>query len=562
MIGVVVGSYKIVSQLGQGGMGVVYVAEHTRLGHTVVVKMLLPELSENKDVVDRFFNEAKAATRIKHPGIVQVFDFGVHEASGAAFIVMEMLDGESLNTRLRRGALGVPASIVIARQVASALGAAHKIGIIHRDLKPDNLFMVPDPDVPEKERVKVLDFGIAKLASTQSSRQTRTGEVFGTPLYMSPEQCQNAAQVDARSDIYALGCILFEMLTGRAPFVGGSLAQLITAHMFQAPTRPSDHHSGIPTALDSVVLRALAKSPDERQASMAELAAELEAATANVRKPAAGELAATAAPHAAPAPAPLAQVSRAQTPPPVQPTAPITTLGSSMGQIVARKAPKRRWAWFAGAAGAAAVAVAGVTIASLRSGAGNGSAEPAPPSSPIAAPVLAIDAAVATAVAPVDAAAAPDDNALARGRIRDALLAFLRWSSEHPDATACPPLEDVARSGTQDPWGHPMRLTCTDQPPDQLVGIVSAGPDGVFGNQDDAVSWGLGPDVTDLVRGPHWQPRTKHVTAPVVHHTTHTTAPVVVHASGSASTPPPPPPPPDPAAGSAAQHTIAIPRHR
>lgn len=277
MIGEVVGSYRIMSTLGKGGMGIVYMAEHPLLGNRAVVKMLLPELSEQKDVVERFFNEAKAATRIKHPGIVQVFDFGYHPDTKSAYIIMEMLDGETLNSRIQRVQMTPVAAAVIARKVASALTAAHSNGIVHRDLKPDNIFLVADPDLQEGERVKVLDFGIAKLAASQSARQTRTGEVFGTPLYMSPEQCENAGDVDARTDIYALGCILYEMLIGHPPFVGGGVAQLVAAQMFHTPTRPSQLKPGIPPALETTILRALEKSPDKRQQSMVEIANELDA---------------------------------------------------------------------------------------------------------------------------------------------------------------------------------------------------------------------------------------------------------------------------------------------
>src|SRR5689334_23378485 len=197
MIGEVVGSYRITSQLGSGGMGVVYAAEHVVLGSKAAVKMLQPRHSFDQETVTRFFNEARAATRIKHPGIIGVFDFGKH-SSGSAYLVMELLEGETLHQRIRRlGRMTARDALVVGRQIASALDAAHTAGIVHRDLKPHNLFIVADPDLPGGERVKVLDFGIAKLAveaagGPGSTGGTREGALLGTPKYMAPEQCRGA----------------------------------------------------------------------------------------------------------------------------------------------------------------------------------------------------------------------------------------------------------------------------------------------------------------------------------------------------------------------------------
>ncbi|MBZ0237786.1 MAG: serine/threonine protein kinase, partial [Deltaproteobacteria bacterium] len=280
MIGEVIGSYRIVSELGRGGIGVVYLAEHVSLGNRAVVKTLLPQYGEDKEALARFFNEAKAATAIRHPGIVTIFDYGHHAACDAAYIVMEHLQGEALAERIDRGPIAPMAAAAIARQTASVVGAAHRAGIVHRDLKPDNLFIVPDPDMPERERVKVLDFGIAKLADSTTAVKTQASSVMGTPIYMAPEQCQSAASVDGRADIYALGCILYEMLTGRPPFVGTTMAQLVTSHLFEAPVPPGQRVAGIPPELERTVLRALAKSPDQRHPDMAQLARELDAVIA------------------------------------------------------------------------------------------------------------------------------------------------------------------------------------------------------------------------------------------------------------------------------------------
>jgi eukaryotic-like serine/threonine-protein kinase len=218
MIGQNFGNYRVTRLIGEGGMGVVYVAEHASIGRRAAVKVLRPGLTEDVEITKRFFNEARAANAIRHPGIVEVFDSGTLP-SGVAYLVMELLEGESLAARLRRlGRLELTEARAIGVQTASALGAAHAAGIVHRDLKPDNLFLVRDYRDVSGENVKVLDFGIAKLGigtSRSVSVKTRTGSVTGTPAYMSPEQCRGTKEVDHRTDIYALGVILYEMVAGR-----------------------------------------------------------------------------------------------------------------------------------------------------------------------------------------------------------------------------------------------------------------------------------------------------------------------------------------------------------
>src|SRR5262245_34907755 len=220
-------------------MGVVYAGRHEQLGHRVAIKVLRHELSRSADMIQRFFNEAQAATAIRNLGIVHVFDFGTMP-DGQAYFVMELLEGMTLGARLRQRRLDYPECCRIGRQVANVLQAAHAAGITHRDLKPDNLFLVPDSEVFGGERIKVLDFGIAKLASfvNSSGMLTHTGALLGTPDYMSPEQCRGAGAVDSRADIYSLGCILFEMVCGQPPFVSEGVGEIVGAHLHVPPPAP------------------------------------------------------------------------------------------------------------------------------------------------------------------------------------------------------------------------------------------------------------------------------------------------------------------------------------
>src|SRR5436190_14378062 len=252
-------------------MGVVYLAEHPGIGRRAAVKVLRPGLTDNAELTRRFFNEARAANAIRHPGIVEVFDCGTLP-TGTSYIVMELLEGESLSARLQRvGRFNVVDARRIAAQTASALAAAHAAGIVHRDLKPDNLLLVPDDRDASAEVVKVLDFGIAKLgmdASRTSSVRTRTGSVMGTPTYMSPEQCRGTREIDHRADIYALGVILYEMVCGRPPFVSEGFGEMVHLHISAAPPPPRTIEPTIPEDLERLILACLAKEPDERIQTM------------------------------------------------------------------------------------------------------------------------------------------------------------------------------------------------------------------------------------------------------------------------------------------------------
>jgi serine/threonine-protein kinase len=375
------GQYRVTGTIGRGGMGVVHAAEHALLGRRAAIKVLRAELSRDQDAVARFFNEARAAAAIRHPGIVEVYDFG-WTSEGEAFFVMEHLDGESLTQRSARERFRWPAALAIARQIAGALAAAHAKGIIHRDLKPDNVFIVPDPEVPGGERIKLLDFGIAKLAqapaTATSYSATQTGTVIGTPTYMSPEQCRGVA-VDHRADLYALGCVIYELCCGRPPFGGEGTGDVLAAHIHVPVPPMSKTNIEIPHIVESLVRRLLAKAPCDRLQSADKVILAIDALT-SVRIPAPSESPATE------------QVMTGSA---------MTTLSGSVVMAASpRPGARRRWSIAAVAAVAAATAVA-VAVVALRHDDEAGSA--------VAAPRVEVPAAAAAIAAPVASAPASID---------------------------------------------------------------------------------------------------------------------------------------------------------
>jgi serine/threonine-protein kinase len=273
LIGQTIGNYRVTQKLGEGGMGSVYLAEHPHIGKKVALKVLHAEFASNQEVVARFFNEARAVNDIGHPNIVDIVDYGVLQGGPTGdrmvYFIMEYLGGRTL-TQLIRNESPLPPerALMIALQVADALAASHRTGIIHRDLKPDNVMLLQRGR--ESDFVKLLDFGIAKLTTDQQgSRRTRTGIVMGTPAYMSPEQCEGRGMIDHRTDVYALGILLYEMLTGRVPFVGEGYGEILVQHLTQPPAPPSTFR-GLSPHVEVVVLKALEKRPDLRFPTMEE----------------------------------------------------------------------------------------------------------------------------------------------------------------------------------------------------------------------------------------------------------------------------------------------------
>ena len=320
------GLYHVERLIGVGGMGRVYEATHTHLGKAFAVKVLPEGRADKPDATERFLREAKSATKIDHDHIVKIVNFDSDDEH-RLFIVMELLEGENLADRLDRGALPVGEAIEIARQTGEALQAAHDAGIVHRDLKPENIFITQKNG---KDFVKVLDFGISKIKNPEHGdpKLTATDQIVGTPLYISPELARGIATVDHRTDIYALGVIMYEMLTGTPPFTGQNHFQLLYKHGNEAPDPPSQRSkkASIPAHVESAVLCALEKDPDDRFDSMSGFCAALEGPTVPRRARTLGVPLLVAAAVAgvafvlwpAPAPAPLEASEREiPVPPPV-----------------------------------------------------------------------------------------------------------------------------------------------------------------------------------------------------------------------------------------------------
>ncbi|MBZ0119069.1 MAG: serine/threonine protein kinase, partial [Sandaracinaceae bacterium] len=272
---VVAGKYRIESLLGEGGMGSVFLATNQVLHKRVALKLMSRRFVEVPEAGERFLREGIAAARVSHASIVQVFDAGVHE--GLPWMAMELLEGETLSQRLARGPLSLDETLVLARGVLSALFEVHSVGIVHRDLKPENIFLARAAGggwVP-----KILDFGVAKDTSdNQLSKLTATGAVVGTAFYLSPEQAKCMPDIDARTDLYAMGVVLFEALSGQYPYEAQTVTQLVAKMFTESPRRLLDVAPHVPPPISDVVATCLASDRDKRFQSARALLSALEAA--------------------------------------------------------------------------------------------------------------------------------------------------------------------------------------------------------------------------------------------------------------------------------------------
>ena len=278
LLGAVIGRYRIERAIAHGGMGRVYLGVQPEIGSRVAIKVLSEQCAEDPELVERFFAEARAVNMIAHENIVKVLDLSTLD-DGRPFIVMEHVDGVTLTAATRGGRAPLGGIVHVFLDVLSALGAAHAIGIVHRDLKPDNIM------ITAKGHAKVLDFGIAKFSPQQNPNagaRTVTGALLGTPAYMAPEQIADAGNVDARADIYAAGAVLFHAVTGRPPFGGATMFDVMRAQLEEEPPSPRSFRQDLPLAIERVIMRALAKEPAVRFASVAEMASALDEAAADL----------------------------------------------------------------------------------------------------------------------------------------------------------------------------------------------------------------------------------------------------------------------------------------
>ncbi len=258
--------YEVVSLIGEGGMSLVYKANHRLLGKAVALKIISPSSRLDGETIRRFQQEAKASTALSHQNIVAVREFG-QDDEGRPYLAMDLIEGSSLfDVIAAEGKLSSDRAIAIASQICAALDHAHEHGVVHRDIKPSNIILSKDRS--GKEEVKILDFGIAKVLTPDGGNLTQTGEVFGSPNYMSPEQCRGE-RVDVRTDIYSLACVLYEMLHGTPPFVAASALEVLRMHIYIVPTPKQSNQ------LDNIILKALEKLPADRYASAQELQSDL-----------------------------------------------------------------------------------------------------------------------------------------------------------------------------------------------------------------------------------------------------------------------------------------------
>jgi serine/threonine-protein kinase len=378
-IGMQLGNYRVLGVKGHGGMGTVYEAEHVQLGRRAAVKVLHPDLAADPTVTQRFFREAKAAASVEDPGVVDVLDFGIAD-SGDAYLVMEYLPGVSLAEVAAGPPLAEAEVVRIGRQAAATLAATHARGIVHRDLKPSNILLIPDAAAIGGNRVKIVDFGVAKLERA-TTEVTKTGVVVGTPRYMSPEQCRGEADLDGRSDIYSLGCVLYRIACGVSAIDEKTMQSAAEAHHFHTPKAPREIRPELSPAFERLLLAMLAKRRELRPASMTAVVEALEAIAPPMISSTPSSSATPELGASATLPAPALDVSIQATPTPIPPRRSRALYGVAL----------------------LLVAGAGVSIAIALSG--SASKVTPPPSTAIAPPPIAL-AATTTPDAAVDAPAA------------------------------------------------------------------------------------------------------------------------------------------------------------
>lgn len=329
LIGEIIGNYKIHKRLGAGAMGTVYQAQHLSIGKEVAIKILRDDCAQQEAILERFYQEARALAKLNHENIIQILDFGCTQ-DGLAYLVTELLVGQSLEACLRKESpLGPKRAVSIIGQICRGLEAAHQLKIVHRDLKPDNIFLVRFADNPEF--VKILDFGIAKQLDSNTTAGL-TKAFVGTPAFMPPEQ---GSDIDARSDIYSLGIMLYQMLTGTVPFEGANMVDVLYKHLIEAPRPPRELNPNIPASLEAIVLRCLEKQKEQRFPSAQALGQALREAEV----------------YSGPS-IPLPKTPESDEPPP-KPFQ--TTLNGGTGEIQSVPEPPKRQSLLIGAVGAAAL---------------------------------------------------------------------------------------------------------------------------------------------------------------------------------------------------------------
>jgi serine/threonine-protein kinase len=444
LIGLKLGEYELRTRVGVGGMGLVYEGIQPLIGKRVAVKVLRPELAHSTEQVERLLAEARAVNAIRHRGIIDIFGFG-QVPDGRQYIVMEFLDGQALDAVLaEKNQLPVQEALSLLDEVLAALAAAHGAGVVHRDLKPSNIFLVRQPD--GSRYVKVLDFGLAKRSQTPTGRsaQTRTDMVVGTPEYMAPEQARGQ-EVGPMTDLYALGVVTFEMVTGRLPFVGTSPVDLLMKHVEARPPRPSEFISDLPPALDAFILQMLTKDPETRPNSADALRHQLNKLRRTLRSPTRSN-ASVLAPVEKPRPQENLDSHRPTTPVPVPPEL-LKGLERTSQQLDAADVsmPGRKRGPVAVAIGAAVVLLAGVAAFVSRGSRGE---TPTPPSPPVA----------------VQAVAPPGADAPVAGAASGAAPGSASPAAEASTGPSAAPA-DTAQAGSTGPSAAPADTAQVGSPP-------------------------------------------------------------------------------------------------